>query len=305
MAFALAGATIGLGLALLVLGLRPARRSLATELAALHAPPPMASPQTSSGSGQGVRGWWSRLTAPLGAVLVACGLPRASIRSDLAVAGTTVADHCARQAAGVVAGLALPVVLSGLAALTGVGVDVPSTVVLCLAGAAAGIVVPDVRVRVLARRRRTQLRAALAALLDLTVIGLSGGAGVAQALADAAKIGDSWATAQLRTAITTASVLRIPIWTSLAEIGERMTITELSELASTVGLAGSEGAKVRASLIARAAGMRAHELAATESRAQSATERMSLPAVALCFGFLLFIVYPALATILGGLSEGQ
>jgi tight adherence protein C len=66
-------------------------------------------------------------------------------------------------------------------------------------------------------------------------------------------------------------------------------------------LAGTEGAKVRASLAAKAASVRAHLLADAETQAQAATERMSLPLVLLFAGFLLLVGFPAIVHVLTGL----
>jgi hypothetical protein len=72
-------------------------------------------------------------------------------------------------------------------------------------------------------------------------------------------------------------------------------------LAASVSLAGTEGAKVRASLAAKAGSLRTHELAEAETEDQAATERMSLPVVLLLAGFLLFIGFPAVERVLTGL----
>jgi tight adherence protein C len=69
-------------------------------------------------------------------------------------------------------------------------------------------------------------------------------------------------------------------------------------LAASIGLAGTEGARVRASLQARAVALRGRQLADAEAAAESATERMSLPVVTMATGFLLFIGYPAAHAVL-------
>ena len=75
----------------------------------------------------------------------------------------------------------------------------------------------------------------------------------------------------------------------------------MGELAASITLAGTEGAKVKTSLAAKAATLRAHQLAAAESQAQAATERMSLPLVLLFAGFLLLVGFPAIVHVLTGL----
>ena len=74
-------------------------------------------------------------------------------------------------------------------------------------------------------------------------------------------------------------------------------VTELAELAASVSLAGSHGARIRASLAAKADTLRGHQIAETESAAEAATERMTVPVAVLLFGFLVFIAYPAIAQI--------
>ena len=50
-----------------------------------------------------------------------------------------------------------------------------------------------------------------------------------------------------------------------------------ASLAASVALAGSHGARIRRSLAAKADSLRAHQVAETESAAESATERMAIP----------------------------
>jgi hypothetical protein len=64
-----------------------------------------------------------------------------------------------------------------------------------------------------------------------------------------------------------------------------------------VSLAGSHGARIRASLAAKADTLRGHQVAETEAAAEAATERMTIPVAVLLLGFLLFIAYPAVSQI--------
>ena len=65
-----------------------------------------------------------------------------------------------------------------------------------------------------------------------------------------------------------------------------------------VVLAGTEGARVRQSLVAKAASLRTHAQADAEARAHSATERLILTVALLCIGFLVFIGFPAVERVL-------
>ena len=99
----------------------------------------------------------------------------------------------------------------------------------------------------------------------------------------------------------TAKLTRTTPWSTLGQLGAELDVHQLSELAASVSLASTEGARVRASLAAKAAALRTRELTDAEGDAQAATERMSLPVVLLFGGFLIFIGFPALASVLGGL----
>ena len=83
----------------------------------------------------------------------------------------------------------------------------------------------------------------------------------------------------------------------IAQLDARLGINELAELAASVSLAGSHGARIRASLAAKADTLRGHQVAETEAAAEAATDRMTVPVAVLLFGFLVFIAYPAVVQI--------
>jgi Flp pilus assembly protein TadB len=206
-----------------------------------------------------------------------------------------------RRGALALFGLLLVPAATALAALGGLHVPLVVPLWGSLVFAIVGFYVPDLGIHTEAQARRRDFRHALAAFLDLVVIALAGGGGVETALTDASSVGNGWAFGQLRHALDTARLARQPPWQALGRLGTDLGVPELSELASSVSLAGTEGAKVRASLGAKAASLRTHELAEAESAAQAATERMSLPVVVLFAGFLAFIGYPAIDHVLTGL----
>ncbi|MGH3369193.1 MAG: type II secretion system F family protein, partial [Nocardioidaceae bacterium] len=70
---------------------------------------------------------------------------------------------------------------------------------------------------------------------------------------------------------------------------------------ASAALAGAEGARVKASVAAKAKALRIRVLADVETAAQSASERMSLPIVLLLLGFVIFLGYPAVNQVLQGL----
>ncbi|MET7949422.1 type II secretion system F family protein [Micromonospora sp. NPDC005324] len=293
----LAGLGTGLGLWLIVVGWFPRPPRLDAALDAPHRRDPTAD-LTAEGRPQGWTGRWGR---PAVRGLRRAGLPLASTRRDLATVDKPVDVHLAEQATATVVGLLLPPVAATLLAVAGVGVGAVMPAALSLLLGAAGFLAPELSVRSEAVKHRAAFRDALSSFLDLVVISLASGAGVDQALDDAAKVGSGPAYTELRYALTEARLARVPPWDILAALGRRVAIAELPQLAATVGLAGTEGAKVRASLRSRAIALRARQLTDAEGEANAATERMALPVVALFAGFLIFLGYPALSAVLGGL----
>ncbi len=293
------GAGVGTGLLLTARGLLPTRPSLAQSLAALRQPPP--APPTASVVEDA--GPTARLTRPLADALHRRlpGVVFPALRRDLAVLGRSPQRHLAEKITLALAGLLAVPAFTALLTLGGLNLPLALPVWAALLSATAGFFIPDLGVHRDATARRADFRRALGSFLDLVVIGLAGGGGVETALTDAASIGSGWAFDHLRRALAGARLTGTTPWASLSQLGLRLGITDLVELAASVGLAGAEGAKVRASLTAKAASLRTHELAAADGAAQATTERMSLPVVLLFAGFLLFIGYPAVQRVLTGL----
>ncbi len=147
-----------------------------------------------------------------------------------------------------------------------------------------------------AEKARRDFRHALAAYLELVTILMAGGAGVETAVFDAASAGHGPAFRHIRSALTAAQARRQPPWKLLGELGDRLGVSELVELHSSMTLAG-DGAQVRNSLGAMAAGMRRRDLAQIETEAQSKSEAMVLPVALMFAGFLILIGYPALSAL--------
>ncbi|RCV47808.1 type II secretion protein F [Marinitenerispora sediminis] len=198
-------------------------------------------------------------------------------------------------------GLAVPPLLGAALTMTGLELPALSSALAWAVFAVVTWVAPDLALRDEARKRRESMRHALAGFADLVVVSLAGGAGVTGALTDASGTSGSWAMTRIRHALRAAALNRRPPWTALGELGERYDVPEFAELSASLRLAGSDGARVRGSLAAKARSLRTQHLAELDADAQSATERMSLPVVLLFAGFLLLLGYPALSLVLSGL----
>lgn len=217
--------------------------------------------------------------------------------SELELVERTPERHAFDKLLGAVAGLLVPNLAAVALTLAGMTMPVGVIGVLSLATAAAGFILPDFLLRDEAERRRRAFRHALSSYLDLVNVLLAGGAGIETALHAAADAGDGWGYRTIRSELRRARLTGQSPWDTFAGLADRLGVTELAELAASVSLAGFHGARIRASLAAKADTLRGHQIAETEAAAEAATERMTVPVAVLLFGFLVFIAYPAIAQI--------
>jgi len=292
----LGGAGFGLGIALILRWAFPPAPTLADALDALNRPPAAPAILTAD-----TGGWATRLGAPLAGPLAAANLPGVKVTKDLVVLERAPQRHLAEKAVLALFGLLLAPLVWSVLALLGTHLPWVLPVWGALGLAAAGFYLPDLAVKSEAQARREEFRHALTAYLDMVTISLSGGAGVEAALAEAARTGEGWSFSAIRRALSAARLSRTAPWTTLGQLGEELDVPILQEIAATMALAGSEGAKVRASLASKAQGLRAQALADADAASQQATERMSLPVICMFAGFMLFIAYPAMSHAMSAL----
>lgn len=275
-----AGATAGAGLLLIVRGLVGTTMTLTDVVAELHRP----------------RNVDIGPTRRQMAVQQLAGRPSRGRDADLAVCERSldryVQDRLVWSLLGAAPGLACVLLTAGGVAV----VPAPVAVIAALAGAPVGWLYARFDLRSDAEKARREFRHGLAAYLELVTILMAGGAGVETALFDAAAAGRGSTFRHLRAAMSAAQARREPPWQRLGELGARLGVTDLSELHASMTLAG-DGAQVRDSLAAKAAGIRLRDLAQLESEAQSRSETMVLPVALMFAGFLLLIGYPALASL--------
>jgi tight adherence protein C len=122
---------------------------------------------------------------------------------------------------------------------------------------------------------------------------------VPEALKSAAEVGYGWAIARIRDTLAFARLQGLTPWAALGQLGEDMGVDELRDLSAALTLVAEDGAKVRQSLSARAASLRRKELADMEGKAGEKSQSMLVAQLVLCFGFMLFLAFPAVIRIFG------
>ena len=293
----LAGSVVGLGLLMLVLMVSRPAPGVGATLARIDAGRGSSHSLTSSAAGDGTEGRLDRVKQSIGerleAEVLARGWQLPRTRTNLAVMNRSLTTHLGSKVLLALAALVwFPIVLN-LAGFGGVAVPGVVTVGATL----LAFFLPDLALNREAERRRRDFRHVMGSFLDLVAMNLAGGRGLPEALMAASSIGEHWAMIRIRQALSNARIVGITPWEGIALLGRDLGVEELRDLASALALAGDEGAKIRASLMARAESMRRKELADVEGSAGESSQSMLMAQIFIALSFLIFLVYPAVASL--------
>ncbi len=223
------------------------------------------------------------------------------LRRDLAVTGRHLETHAAGVTVATLAGGLAPLVALSLAPGVGWHPPLALTIAFSLAGAALGATLPSVALRSAAREARRRFVSSLSSWLDLVALGQAGGMGVEGALDAASRLSADFAFVCISRGLEGARHAGTAPWDAMARLGRELGVPELEELSASLGLAGTEGARIRAGLAAKAASLRHRQLAAARARANATTERLFIPTTVLMLGFMVFLMYPAGVALSRGL----
>lgn len=298
----LAGATAGLGLYLLVKVFVQPAPGVAATLARLDAgrrgtPQPVGRAQPDVRLG-GIDRARLNIGSRLEAESAARGWQFAKVRLDLAIMNRPFSLHLGTKVLLAVGALVWLPLMAGVLRLIGPNLGTTTPAILTLAGAAMAFFLPDLTLRKEAEERRRHFRHVVGSFLDLVAMNLAGGRGLPEALMAASSVGDHWAMARIRQALSNARVIGVTPWDGVSRLGSELGVEELRDLASALALAGDEGAKIRHSLMARAESMRRKELTDVEGQAGERSQSMLVAQLLICAAFLLFLAYPATSQIL-------
>ncbi len=296
-AVVLLGAVFGLGVFVLVRALTPSRPSAVASVAKIDSLRARGVPVPAPGAGQAHRGRSIRPRARIGERAAdfyrSQGWQQRSLRADLNVLERSWEGFLATKVLLAVAGLFFGPFLFSVAWIVGFGSSPVLPVWLALAFAALFFFLPDLEVRRDAVTKRRDLRRVIGAYLDLVAMNLAGGRGLPEALKAAAEVSESGALRRIQQVLSNARITGTSQWEALGRLGEDMGVDELKDLSTSLALVADDGAKVRASLSARAETMRHRELAEIEGAAGEKSQSMLIAQLLLCAGFLVFLIFPA------------
>ena len=254
--------------------------------------------QSRYGDGGQPAGWRSRTERRALQVVESLGFDLGTLGADLRIIGRSPAQHAFAKLAGALA--AAGVLAAGGYGARLVGVAPPAWGVLILAalGILGGYVGADGALRKKAAERREQFLRALSAYMDLVKILVAGGSHSDGALYQAAAVGSGWAFDELKAAMDWSRVNGRPPAVGFQRLAAEIGVPDVEELAATIRLTAEQGASPAEALACKAEMLSALELANARMKADSTTERMSIPTVVVAIAFVMFVGYPALSSLL-------
>lgn len=279
---AIASAGAGFGVFLIVRGLVPSPRPLSVIAAELRQPAGQVQPQRRDLLLRAVTGHLTSTPSP-------------ARTANLAVTGSSMERHVIAKLVGVAAGVGLAAATGALMTVAGGSGSFTAAAGVAIVFGAMGWVYPDYRLRRAATVARAGWSHALTVYVDVIAICLAGGAGVEDAMLDAASIGSGPELHQIAVTLGEATTRRLKLWDALEDLASRFDLPVLRELASTAALAGDSGSRVRDTLVAKAKGLRVRQLAETETAAAKATETMGIAPAFMALAVVALIGYPAIA----------
>ncbi len=287
----LGGMLILAGAGVAVRALRPAPPRLSVVMAQLNAQP------SRPATGQVHEPRRERSWIPT-AVVAAAERHLGAREQDLAILGRSRADLAVTKVGWAVGGALFPALVGVILSLAGVHLPFAIPVVACVGVAAFCWINPSRQVAEDAEKARKEFRAALMAYLVLVGLERNARGSVPEALEEASRDSGSRPFRLIHAQVLSAELNNQLPWAALKDLGRRIDVEELINLADTVSVA-ADGAAIFDTLMAEARSMRNADNVAQLEQAGKANERLVAPNMALfaCFGALL--IYPAAARIIG------
>jgi tight adherence protein C len=292
MVVCLSGVLFGGGIYLAVTGLFPAQPPLQEALGRLGQPQPTPPPST-TGSPDSIDVRVGRIARRL-AVVEKLLVP---MRADLRIMHRTGDEQAALLATYAFLGFAFAPVVALGGRLVGLPIPWIIPMWLSLGGAALAVLLAVKEVKPAAQKRRRAFSHALSAFCDVCGMSLAAGRGVESSIEAAAHAGTGWPFVEIQSALRAGYVRGETPWDALARLGREADLTDLTEFAAAISLAGEGGAAIKELVGSKARTVRERLTSDVERTAASTTERMGIPATFLLLGFIIFLGFPGIAVL--------
>lgn len=282
------GVAAGLGVAFIVSGLLPSQPRLASALERLGTTTP-AQPTQATNLESRVGSFVQRRLPDLPGFVIPT--------RDLALVNVSVHKYLYDKAGLAVLGLVSPSLLGLFLQMAGIlPFYLPGILGIPLA---VGLwFLPDLDLRNRAAATREEFARSIAVYLELVAAEKRRGAPPGHALLSAAEIGKSWVFARIRQELVRARYAGTPPWDALSAFSLEIGVPELDDVAKIIRLSGEEGASVYETLRARGKSLRVELLNNEHTRANEASERMTLPMTMLALVFVGIILTPLMMNLL-------
>lgn len=287
LALVLPGVVVALGIVLLVAAFRPRHARLDDALSVLaDTAPPAAEPFEAPTGLDRLGAWWVRsrqVVAPQ------------ELQRQLRLRGRSLIRHYAYKLVGAGVGFLLPL-LMGVALWVGFGESPLVPLVLSLALALVGFLMPDLLLRSAGADATEDATEALLTFFDLVTLERLANQSGTQSLHAAAALSDAPVFADIRAALDRARLQQRAPYTDLKELGRELDLPALRDLADVMRLDES-GASLSSALRARVKELRDGHLTTMKMAASEVSERMTIFMVIPSLVLGLFFLVPPLLTL--------
>ena len=268
----LLGAAAGLGVLLVVLGLRPrpARRAAVQEAAR----------RAARRTGRNLK-------------------THERLLQDASMVGRDLETHAVHKLAGLVLGAVL-LAFFGIVGRTllGFGLHPVIVVLAAAAGALGGWWLPDSMLRTEADKAREVFQQVTESWLELVAQLVTAGTDTFAALPRAASYSEQPGFVTIREALRSAAATGDPPWTALRNMANERRLQFLYPFCSALELAGTTGAGSRQAILAQVDAARSKAMLEADAAAASSGEKMGAPLALIGGAFMVLMGYPPLAGIL-------
>ncbi len=216
---------------------------------------------------------------------------------DLAILGRSRAELAVTKIGWAVGGVLFPTLVSTILTLGGVHLPFAIPLVATIGIGLFCWVNPSRQLAEDAEKARAEFRSALAAYLALVGLERKARGSATEALEEASRVSGSRPFRLIHTEVLRAELDNDLPWAALKDLGRRIDVDELVNLADIVSVA-ADGAAVFDTLMAEARSMRNADNVAQLEQAGKANERLVAPNVVLFACFAALLVYPAAVRII-------